>query len=164
MYCFSKWEDLIPLVQSTINGTYHQTLGDTPDFLASGQDKRMPYDLILHEPIQPLYTGSYAEYITRETQIKWRKAFQHLNAQRDRIIGQQHRLARDKTIGVGALVFHKIGNQEAMRQKLEPRFEGPYRVISVRNNKCECLCLRTGNTVKYHFDTLKLASQHLQDE
>ena len=162
--CYDTWEDLIPTVQTTINGTYHQTLGDTPDFLVSGQDKRMPYDLILHEPIRPLYTGSYAEHATRETQVRWRKAFRHLSTQRDRIIGQQHRLARDKTIGVGARVYHKIGHLDAIRQKLEPRFEGPYRVVSVRNNKCECLCLRTGNTIKYHFDTLKLASEHLQEE
>ena len=158
----NDWDSYIPAVQSAINSTFHASLGDTPDFLLHGWDRRLPFDLV-DMPLQPLYTGNYAEFTTRMMQVIWGEFRKALTVNRDARIEQQHRLARTNSIGVGALVWHKVGPPDSMHPKLAPRFEGPLRVIKFRNNKCTCWCFRTGKTFKYHVDTLKLASEYYQE-
>ena len=76
------------------------------------------------------------------------------------MISYQHRLASTKTIGIGALVFRKTHQDDAMRPKLAPRFDGPYRVLETKNNKAHIKCVQSGNLSWMHFDRLKLAHDH----
>ena len=157
-----NWCELIPSVQSAINGTYHSSLGDTPDFLMNGQDKRMPYDLI-EENLKPLYSDNYAEQLARELQSAWKCTQVRLAKSQDKMISQQHRGSRVKNIKVGSIVFHEIVKQGTIRNKLAPKFEGPLRVLEVKRQKCRCRCLKTMKEIWYHFDTLKLASEFYKD-
>ena len=76
------WDALLPTVQSAINSTFHSSLGDSPHFLLTGQDKRLPYELLEMKP-RPLYADNYANYLVSRQQ-----AFQQalLTRSRDRII------------------------------------------------------------------------------
>lgn len=67
-------------------------------------------------------------------------AHEHLRVERDREI-RQHKLARRKRIDVGMLIFHLVTYRAVPSPKLLPKFEGPYRVLLVRNNKALCKCL-----------------------
>ncbi|XP_063596236.1 uncharacterized protein LOC134773090 [Penaeus indicus] len=155
------WDVLLPTVQSAINSTYHSSLGDSPHFLLTGQDKRLPYELLEMRP-RPLYADNYAEYLVSRQQRAFQQAKALLTRSRDRIIEYQHKIARAKTIGVGSLVFRKASFHGTIRPKLSPLFVGPYRVVAVKNNKAECKSVADGSVQWFHFDVLKLADQYYQ--
>ncbi|ROT60874.1 enzymatic polyprotein [Penaeus vannamei] len=96
------WDALLPTVQSAINSTFHSSLGDSPHFLLTGQDKRLPYELLEMKP-RPLYADNYANYLVSRQQQAFQQAKALLTRSRDRIIEYQHKIARAKNIGVGAL-------------------------------------------------------------
>ncbi|ROT72160.1 hypothetical protein C7M84_009465 [Penaeus vannamei] len=159
----SEWDLWIPIIQMAINNTFHSTLGDTPHFVVYGEDRRLPYELLDQSP-RPTYTDDYASRIIRKKQEIYCIAKRHLQFERDRIIRQQHKLSRRKDIATGALVFHSASERSAPMPKLSPRFDGPYRVLQVRHNKALCRSLLTSSQSWFHFDTLKLASKHYEDE
>lgn len=86
-----------------IKSTYHSTLGDIPHFTVNGEDRRLFYEL--SEKPAPVYNDDYVKLAIKKKQERDNTARQHLQVERDRIIVQQHRLARRKDFGVGMLVF-----------------------------------------------------------
>jgi len=159
----SCWDVWVPIIQMAINSTFHSSLGDIPHFIIYGEDRRLPYDL-LEQRLLPVYDDNYVKLAMRKKQEIYKIARDHLRVERDRIIRQQHKLARRKHIDVGMLVFHLVTDRTVPSPKLSPKFEGPYRVSLVRNNKALCKCLVTSSQSWFHFDTLKLASRHYEDE
>jgi len=80
-----NWDDSLLTIQSAINSTFHSSLGDTPHFLLSGTDKRLPYDLFQTRR-QPEFSDSYAEYLLNRNKIAFRKAKDYLTKSRDQIL------------------------------------------------------------------------------
>ncbi|ROT77966.1 hypothetical protein C7M84_003340 [Penaeus vannamei] len=153
----------IPITQAAINSTFHSSLGDIPNYVVYGDDQRLPYELLQQRP-SPVYGEDYAKIVIARKQEAYRIAREHLRVERDRIIAQQHKLARRKKIAEGVLVFHRVTDKSFPMPKLAPDFEGPLRVLKVRHNKALCQNLTTCSQTWYHFDTLKLASTHYEDE
>ena len=153
-----SWDDDILTIQSCINSTFHSSLGDTPHFILYGQDKRLPYDLFENKP-EPNYGDNYAKFLVNRNKVIFQKAREYLTKSRDKIISYQHRIANNKTIGIGSLVFKKI-HHDTIRPKLDRKFDGPYRVIEVKNNKALLKCISSNVQTWIHFDQLKLAHKH----
>ena len=85
----NDWCELIPAVQGAINGTYHTSLGDSPDFILSGYDKRMPYDLLQDDNVPPLYTDNCPDLLLRDTRLAWqrvRRIFTKTNESQEKYI------------------------------------------------------------------------------
>lgn len=150
------------MVQMAINNTFHSTLGDTPtsSSMARIGDYPTNYWTKVPGPHTPMTTS--AEPL--EKSRIYRIARRHLQFERDRIIRQQHKLSRRKDVTAGVLVFHLASERSAPIPKLSHRFDGPYRVLQVRHNKALCRSLLTCSQSWFHFDTLKLASKHYEDE
>jgi len=159
----NEWDLWIPITQAAINSTFHSSLGDIPNYVVYGDDQRLPYELLQQRPT-PVYGDDYAKIVIARKQEAYRIAREHLRVERDRIIAQQHKLARRKEIADGVLVFHRVSDKSSPMPKLAPDFEGPLRVLKVRHNKALCQNLITCSQAWYHFDTLKLASTHYEDE
>ncbi|XP_037777561.1 uncharacterized protein LOC119574411 [Penaeus monodon] len=159
----NEWDLWIPITQAAINSTFHSSLGDIPNYVVYGDDQRLPYELLQQRPT-PVYGDDYAKIVIAQKQEAYRIAREHLRVERDRIIAQQHKLARRKEIADGVLVFHRVSDKSSPMPKLAPDFEGPLRVLKVRHNKALCQNLITNSQAWYHFDTLKLASTHYEDE
>ncbi|MEL7520618.1 MAG: RNase H-like domain-containing protein, partial [Cyanobacteria bacterium J06553_1] len=79
------WCDFIPSIQGAINGSFQSALGDSPDFLLKGYDKRLTYELLWGQTL-PLYTSSYSDAIIRNTQVAWKRARQALTETRDKAL------------------------------------------------------------------------------
>ncbi|ROT85906.1 hypothetical protein C7M84_004043 [Penaeus vannamei] len=159
----NEWDLWIPITQAAINSTFHSSLGDIPNYVVYGDDQRLPYELLQQRP-SPVYGDDYAKIVIARKQEAYRIAREHLRVERHRIIAQQHKLARRKEIAEGVLVFHRVSAKFSLMPKLAPDFEGPLRVLKVRHNKALCQNLTTCSQTCYHFDTLKLASTHYEDE
>ena len=41
-YYKERWCELVPTLQSALNGSYHSAIGDSPDFIIYGRDRRLP--------------------------------------------------------------------------------------------------------------------------
>ncbi len=74
---------------------------------------------------------------------------------------QQHRLAGNKVIAMGDVVYHSI---QEVATKIHPRFEGPCRVIGIEHgNKIKIRHLTEYNTKIVHVDHLKRVSRNMDD-
>lgn len=76
-------------------------------------NKRMPYDLF-ETRRKPEFSDDYTEYISNRNIIAFRKAKDNLTETRDQILSNQHKIARQKSIGVGTLLFCKIHTNDSM--------------------------------------------------
>ncbi len=50
----TSWREWMPQVLASLNSSLHNTIGDTPHFVVWGQDKRLPYIVLLKKE-DPLY-------------------------------------------------------------------------------------------------------------
>ena len=62
----------------------------------------------------------------------------------------------------GDLVFHQIHASGEIRNKVENKFHGPFRILQVKHSKALCKDIQSAKETWYHFDTLKKASSHYQ--
>ena len=150
-----NWCDWLPIIQGCLNGNYHSALGDSPDFVLLGRDKRQPHDLF-HEDSLPRYTGSSTKEMCQVMKKIWqatRKALIDATTRAKRI---QHMKPKN-IICQGSLVFHLKEFSGNIRPKLEDKWEGPYRVLRTRTNHALCEHTLSKTQCWYHVDKLKLA-------
>ncbi len=50
----ASWHEWMPQVIASLNTSLHKTIGDTPHFIVFGQDKKLPYSVLLKEK-DPVY-------------------------------------------------------------------------------------------------------------
>ena len=155
------WDEKIPAVQAAINSSFHSSLGDIPHFILYGRDKRLPYDILDKKP-GPLYTSDYVPNMLREKQIIFQAAKAHLLKEKTLMTQQQHKIANNKVIKLGSLVFKQIRIKQADMPKLAPSFDGPFRIVEVKNNKALLLNLTTLEKSWAHVDILKSATDQFQ--
>ncbi len=75
---------------------------------------------------------------------------------------QQHRVAGNKVIAIGDVVYHSI---QEVATKLHPRFEGPYRVIGIGHGiKIIVIHLTDFNNKVVHVGHLKEVSRSKDHE
>ena len=156
------WDEKLPDLQAALNSSFHGALGDIPHFLVYGMDRRLPYEFLNEDPV-PLYSTDFVPTLLKRKQQLYAIAREHLQVEKDAMLRGQHKLARRVDIDVGVLVFRKIRVREAPMPKLARVFKGPFRVISVKNNKALLRNLQTHEETWSHFDMLKLATQEYTD-
>ena len=152
----NNWDKYLELVQGTINGTFHKAINNTPDYIVTGRDKVTPTEAIAGK-LQPLYTGDAAEVCIRRLREARRQVYKHLvdKEAQDRDLREGKRSG--KSFKEGQLIFHLKDKTGQITPKLSQRFEGPWRLTSVKRNKLTATCLETGRTHVIHPDTAKPA-------
>ena len=151
-----NWDKYLELVQGAINGTFHKAINNTPDYIVTGRDKVTPTEAIAGK-LQPLYTGDTAEVCIRRLREARRQVYKHLvdKEAQDRDLREGKRSG--KSFKEGQLIFHLKDRTGQIVPKLSQRFEGPWRLTSVKRNKLTATCLETGRTHVIHPDTAKPA-------
>ncbi len=151
----------MPQVAASLNSSLNASIGDTPHFVVFGQDKRLPYPLLLAKE-ESIY--NYDDYIRDQMsdfQKTYKRVTDNIPMSREKWNAQQHRLAGNKVIAIGDLVYHSI---QEVATKLHPRFEGPYLVIGIEHgNKIEIRRLTDYNTNNFRTDHLKKVSRSMDD-
>ena len=120
----SNWDEYLELVQGTINGTYHESINNTPDYIVTGRDKVTPTEAVGGK-LQPLYTGDAAEVCIRRLREARHQVYTHLvnKAAQDRRLREQARSGR--SFKEGQLIFYLKEKSGQIRSKLSQPFEGP---------------------------------------
>ena len=60
-YFHESWEDWLPQVAASINGSVNSSTGKTPHYIIFGSDKRLPYDVLLQSPTPVYSVNDYAK-------------------------------------------------------------------------------------------------------
>jgi len=123
----SEWDDLVPQIMRAIRSTPHALTGETPNFMAMGREARVP-DTILHESpaTDPLYPSAYVGRLVENM----REAHEVVRDRQDEL--RQEDGEEEPLFSVGDLVWLEVrAHRRGTTAKLQPKFEGPYRVKTV---------------------------------
>ncbi len=159
----SSWHEWMPQVMASLNSALHTSIGDTPHFIIFGQDKRLPYSILLKKE-DPLYNfDDYVRVRTRDFQRIYKHVQLNMGDSKQAMNEQQWKSSREKFIAIGDIVYEKFHES---KNKLAPRFEGPYRVVGVDgSNKVSIRHLTSMETKVAQLDHLKRqARSHYVEE
>ncbi len=148
---------------ASLNSSLHKSLGDTPHFVVFGQDHRLPFSVLL-EKEDPVYNfDDYVRLRTTDFQKIYKRVRDNISDSKQYMTAQQWKSASEKIILLADIVYIKVHEP---KNKLAPRFEGPYRVIAYdTGNKLKIRHLTTLETKVTHVDNLKrTARQPYTDE
>ena len=156
------WDDLCEYVQAAINSAYHVAIRDTPFFIHHGRDYKTIYSDILSNNTRKMdqekpYNVEIQERLTKAfDQVKENNINAHESYKKS-----YNKNVRPHNISAGdiVLVRNEIKSGQNIR-KLNPRYNGPYRVIKfVSDNNCVIKGMMQNNTKELlvHTDRLKLA-------
>ena len=149
----SMWDELIPQVMCSLNSAIHSSINESPHFILFGMDKRLPYEFLTSTP-SPLYCLD--DYVKRRV-----TNFQRIHVSvRDQLaitqsdmLRKQHQRASSHEINVGDIVFTRVQDRSS---KLDPLFQGPYRVTELlTGHKIKLIDLKSGTANTVHKDHLK---------
>jgi transposase InsO family protein len=130
------WDLHIPMATFAINNAHNQSIDNTPFFLNKGFHPRMPAGITNPEVMDSAVPA--VEKFTTQMQeaIKLTKAALYAAQQRQKAYADTHR--REVSFAVGDLVYLstknlklKNDNLTVARQKLLPKFVGPYKVLEL---------------------------------
>ena len=154
------WCEILPVIQGAINDNMHAAFADSPDFANFGRDKRLPYDLLLTDKPIPAYTFSTPSHLIRRQQLIWQATEKALKHAAEKAKQLQSGLPNPKGNLIGLKVYHLLERGGAIKQKLDKKFEGPFRVVDQIHNKAKCRHIATQQDTWFHVDKLKLASNN----
>ena len=151
------WLTIRPALLS-FNNNLHAAFSDSPDFANFGRDKRLPYDLLLKDKPIISYTDSTPAAIIRKQQDIWRATEKALKESVEKAKHIQMVKPKSKQNILGKRVYKIIERGEAIKNKLNSTFEGPYRAVDQMHNKVKCRDMETQREYWFHTDKLKIAS------
>ena len=148
-----SWEDWLPHVAASINGSVCSSTGKAPHSVIYGFDKRLPYDVLLQIP-RPVYNvDDYAKVLIHSFQKIYNSVRDKLQASRADMIKRQHSRASPVTFAVGDTVMKRSPERSS---KLSPKFTGPFQIIEkLHGNKFKVLHPQLNTSEIIHSDRLK---------
>ncbi len=158
------WDTCIPHVTCALNTQINST-GETPHYILFREDKNLPYSLLETEPRQ---VYNYDDFIlTRINKFKeiYERFRDHMKQYSRDLTKQQHKRARDIKIQEGDLVMEKLHTPLGNRNKLWPKFTGPYEIVAQDSgSKFKIRNLETCDISVRHVDKLKQIKMNEIDE
>ena len=161
-----SWEDWLPQVAATINGSINSSVGKTPHYIIYGCDKLLPYE-VLSQPQEPVYTEDYVKVHMNVFKKVHEQVRKHLGASRAEMIQRQHKSAKPIALQVDDQVMKVVPDRST---KLDAKFGGPFVVVNTGpGNKVTVRDPTTGQEERVHVDRLKkcasdvsLPNQHVE--
>ncbi len=149
-----SWEDWLPHVAASINGSIISSMGKTPHYIVFGLEKRFPYDLLV-SPHKPVYSEDYSQSQLKELRIIHDEVRKSLQASCAEMLAHQHSKATAITIAVDDTVFKAAPERQV---RLTPKFSGPFMVKEcLHNNKFWIFDPSFNASKVVHADRLKRA-------
>ena len=147
------WDTYIPQVAATLNGALHKSISETPHFVIFGIDKRLPYDL-LHETPKPVYNlDDFVKVNVHSFQQIHKRVQESLALSKQEMLLYHNKNASNFNLDISDIVYSLVHHSTS---KLDPKFEGPFRVLAKpKNNKVQLLNLKTFEKCTAHIDHLK---------
>ena len=155
----NSWENWLPQVAASINGSVCESTGHTPHFILYGVEMRLPYER-LNESRAPVYNvDSNCQTHMKVFSKIHQQVQKELNKSKAAQCARQHKMASPVEFKPGDTVMVLKSER---RSKLSPKFSGP-RVIESRlhGNKFSVRDPLTNEVQVIHNDLLKRTKVHL---
>ena len=147
-------------MEASINASINSTTHETPHFVIFGTDKKLPYEL-LESNLIPLYSDDLVRVNLRNFQEIYRAVKANLAASKEDMVKEYNKRAKDAKMAPGDIVFLKVNERE---DKLSPKFEGPYRIVSRNRNTLVVVSLFKGEERRVHVENVKRVDRRLAPE
>lgn len=151
-----EWDTLLPLAVFAYNSAYHRTIHDSPHFLMYNKDPSIPYLKFFHDN-GPWYN---VEDLRRKTSVIANKVYNRCQLYLEKGAVDRERYqsrSRVKDIEVGSRVYITSQPKAGLSKKLQPLFEGPYRVVAkVSDIVYRLKSIRSGRELLVHTDRIKI--------
>jgi len=145
----NNWDELLPVLQLTINNTYNASLGETPFFALYGYDS----PTITFSPPKIDYSeDDLTARLTRVSQIR-RHCHEHLLKEQVKYTEATNDNRKPKNISINQRVFAKL-NKHRIHHKLDYPVSGPMRVISKKGKAFNLKDETSGKTFLVHPDNI----------
>ena len=155
------WDNWLSHIAASVNSSYNSSINESPHFVIFGEDKRLPYDMLLSKP-QPLYNvENFAKVLVTSFQRIHQSVKTRLQSSNSEITARQHNSARQIKFQIGDVVLLL---NPARDSKLAPRNLGPYRIIARAGNKFTIRDLDTHEESTVHASNLRKASPDLPSD
>ena len=152
----SIWDQMLEAATFAYNTAYHRTIKETPFYILFLRDPRHPYAM-LEIPSKAWYNvDSYKEEMAVITKQVCERCRTYLEEGREEMERYQ-KPSKVKQVKVGDRVFLKHTPKRNENKKLQPIFDGPYRVIA-RKSDVVVRVRNLGNNkeVPVHIDKIKI--------
>ena len=148
----SDWDELMPIIQLTINNTYNASIKETPFHLLYGYDS---------PTIQFHQRKSYNPDLDHEQRLHAIRIHCKTNllAMQDKYTNQANKNKNEKIIRVGDRVFAKL-KKYYVHQKLNYPIDGPFSVTGTEGNSYLLKHDATKKTYKVHPDLIIIRKSH----
>ena len=153
-----NWDKVLPYVQTALNNQYHEAVGETPHFLVFLQDKILPSEVLLGT--EDTESTDYTQEMLSRQRIAHEATQQCLEREQSKYITKSNKKTAPSKIKPGFRVFLQTRKLPGKRNKLSPKYEGPYRVTAdLGSSRFKIICLRTGTEKTVHADHIKTAPE-----
>ncbi|KAK4322805.1 hypothetical protein Pmani_006471 [Petrolisthes manimaculis] len=156
------WDTYTPQVMASLNSTINKSISETPHYILFVQDKRLPYELLAKKP-NPVYNMDEFVKTNVHTFQQIHQRIQHsLALSKADMLLYHNKSASNFSLEIGDIVYSLV---EVKHSKLDPKFDGPFRVIAKEHgNKVKLLKLKNHTETTAHLDSLKKVHSGLDCE
>ena len=150
------WDELVPFVECSINALPNVSTGESPHFIVYGVDKPLPG--MLSVPVKPVYTSDYFSHINNKFNIIHEQVRNKLTLSKENMLLKVNSPRKAQKIKENDVVFNKCQTRDS---KIDKLFEGPFRVINIKQNSATLQNIETGKQSRAHTNNLKLVPRVL---
>ncbi|KAK4321769.1 hypothetical protein Pmani_007398 [Petrolisthes manimaculis] len=156
------WDTYTPQVMASLNSTINKSISETPHYILFAQDKRLPYELLAKKP-NPVYNMDDFVKTNVHTFQQIHQRIQHsLALSKADMLLYHNKSASNFSLEIGDIVYSLV---EVKHSNLDPKFDGPFRVIAKEHgNKVKLLKLKNHTETTAHLDSLKKVHSGLDCE
>ncbi|KAK4326756.1 hypothetical protein Pmani_002773 [Petrolisthes manimaculis] len=156
------WDTYTPQVMASLNSTINKSISETPHYILFAQDKRLPYELLAKKP-NPVYNMDDFVKSNVHTFQQIHQRIQHsLALSKADMLLYHNKSTSNFSLEIGDIVYSLV---EVKHSKLDPKFDGPFRVIAKEHgNKVKLLKLKNHTETTAHLDSIKKVHSGLDCE
>ena len=156
----STWPNLLSTATMALNSAYNRAIGETPHYLVFTKDPQLPYDTFFDPKPPPCYNiEAYRTYVCKQNRKIFRFVRHMLEKSR-----RESQEAYNKKFNVteteiceGDRVY--IKRLAPKKHKLESKFTGPFRVITMKRDAVEVRNLYNSKISTVHLSHVKLCKE-----
>ena len=152
----NDWDQLIPVIQLTLNNCYNATLGETPFYVLFGFDSPT---ITLTQPKFSYNQSDLAIQLNRVREIR-KHCRENILRIQDKYTDRTNQGRKEKPIKLGDRVYAKL-NKHIKTAKLDLPISGPFIVTSVKGSRITIESITSKETYDIHPDSIVPSNMYL---